>query len=390
MKTVLYCISETYPIGPAYASRTKAITDILFAIGYSIIVLCDMKVEDSNVSTNTSRVIEVLPKKSNKIVNIIKLPTMYEQAMEKIISNNKIDVIISRSMFDRFGKIIKISKKYNIPLVLESCERYHFSNWRFGIFNPRYWQFKFDWHFLYKKVDGVIAISNYLKNYYENSNIYTIHIPAIINVNNLELEYSSTDEKIKILFFGSLGNGKDLVKPVIKTLIRNKYLASKFDFHLYGPSIKQVKKLFLPSLDLTRYQFIKIHKRIKTSEFSKVLPFYHYGLLLRPNRISSIAGFPTKFVDYMSFGLPVITNGIGDIKNYVLNRENGFIIDKLNIKKIENILTEILSLDINSYNLMRMSARRTVDTYFSTKIYNEGLREFMDNVLKEKINGETT
>lgn len=388
MKTVLFCISETFPNGPAYASRTKAITDILLKNNYQVIILCDKIVNNYKETSNSVKVIEVITKKHSKFYNILKLPKKYEQVLDYILSNNKIDLIISRSMVDRFNRVLKLSKQYHIPLILESCEKYHYSNWKFGILNPRFWQFQLNWRFQYKKVDGVIAISRYIKDFYEKNNIHTYLLPAVKNINELQLINLISDDRVKLLFFGSLGNGKDLIKPIISTLIENTYLSSKIDVHLYGPSEKQVKKLFIKKIDLSRNSFIHIHNRINSSEFEQELIGYDYGLLLRPNRISSVAGFPTKLVDYLSFGIPVITNAIGDIKNYVVNGKNGFIMNSLNREAIESILISLINLDETTRIQMRINARESAEEYFSTNKYLEGLREFMDKVLKEKVNGK--
>ena len=51
----------------------------------------------------------------------------------------RVDAILMNARYDRFYPIANICKKKAIPLYVESCEWYHFSNFKMKFLDYRYW-----------------------------------------------------------------------------------------------------------------------------------------------------------------------------------------------------------------------------------------------------------
>lgn len=108
-------------------------------------------------------------------------------------------------------------------------------------------------------------------------------------------------------------------------------------------------------------------------EHSKVLPIIKkadfYIFLREVNRVN-MAGFPTKYVEAMSLGTPVITNKTSDLQTYMDNGVNGFFIntdDKLDQDEFDSIL------NMSASDLLDMKKNFKDQNIFD---YNNYIEEF--------------
>ena len=76
-----------------------------------------------------------------------------------------------------------------------------------------------------------------------------------------------------------------------------------------------------------------------------------FSIILRENKRYAEAGFPTKFVESIACGVPVIANKVGDIQKYITEYEVGFLIDN------DNIFNNLSSI-ISSYSVSQLSKEK--------------------------------
>ena len=88
---------------------------------------------------------------------------------------------------------------------------------------------------------------------------------------------------------------------------------------------------------------IKFHGRIENSLAVEKVAESDFTILFRDVSRMTSAGFPTKFVESISCGTPVITTNTSDLGKYVNGKENGFFIDVhdkgLSVKQVEEIFS---------------------------------------------------
>ena len=70
------------------------------------------------------------------------------------------------------------------------------------------------------------------------------------------------------------------------------------------------------------------------------------------------AGFPTKLSESIACGTPVITNDTSDIKNYIRNGKNGFLLELESFDVLCNQLKEICSMSGASLEKMKSYCRQ--------------------------------
>ncbi len=388
---ILYIAGARYPFGWAYGVRVQNFMRLFNYIGAKCFVMTDYISDekyliDKNNAKYENSIVHVIGK-SGSIIEKIIMPYLYLNNLAEFIDKNKINIVITRSLPGTFEHICKIVKDKKIPLILESCEWYHSSNWTLGKFDPRYWSFLMAWNNYYIKADGVIAISSLLEKHYMNYTDNVVRIPTIMDVKNTPyVSRTILQDKIQLAFAGGLGNGKDSILEVFEALYKMGEKRNRFFLNIYGPNKKQInkqlgKKRYLLSLLSDCY---KIHGKIPQEEMKNIYINCDYGIFIRPDRQSSHAGFPTKLAEFMAAGTPVVTNNTGDISLYLRNGENSFITQDSLAESVSQTLLQILSLDETRRNSIREDARRTAELYFDYRNYCEKIKCFIESTNCEK------
>lgn len=194
-----------------------------------------------------------------------------------------------------------------------------------------------------KKIDNKILISSHLANYYQGKN--DVVIPATTDLS--EAKWSSSKAQTFPRFDGltfiyaGTPTFKDKLHVVVKTL--NQLIQENFNirFYIFGCTQEQYSKHY-PGEISEKISFMG------TVPQDDIPGYYHqsdYMILLRDRNRKNMMGFPTKFAEAISAGIPVITNDTSDISKYLKNNENGLIVSKPNSEGLYNVLKDLLSSD---------------------------------------------
>ena len=66
-----------------------------------------------------------------------------------------------------------------------------------------------------------------------------------------------------------------------------------------------------------------------------------YSIIIRDNNLVTRAGFPTKFVESVACGTPVICNDNSDLKEWIDRCGCGFVVDKRELgKELARVLSD--------------------------------------------------
>lgn len=380
---ILYEMPALFPYGTPYASRVLNFSRLLTHMGHKVIVFCDYisdlsLVQSDGIAYYEGVEIHFTSTKRNlfsKATVAFRTPLR----LKSYLKNNHVDALIADSGAERFLRILKISKKYKIPIFLETCEKYHPSNWMFGQLAPRYWRFEYCWRFKYDKVNAVIAISRFLESHFKEKGKKAIRIPTILDVEKIPFNKESKKRSLSFVFSGALGHGKDSLVEFMTALNHVKSrLSRKIELNIYGPSKEAVREQLEKNATVMQElgDMVHYHGRIPQNEIPLRLLENDFGIILRPQRESSNAGFPTKLAEYMAAGLPVLANDTGDISLY-LNITNGILLENKSIENVENAILAIDSMSNEELSDMRKSARYTAEKNFDYRNYMDLLDEFL-------------
>lgn len=203
-----------------------------------------------------------------------------------------------------------------------------------------------------KKMDGVIAISRYLYNYYSRYTT-TIMVPPTVDLKNPKFERNrqlTANNPVQLVYAGSIGAGnKERLDDIIKIVADMKSVA----ITIVGLTAEQYEKVYgyLPS----NCDNVKFIGRVSHREAIKIVCNSDFQVLIRENTIKNKAGFPTKFVESMSCSVPIIATVTSNICDYIFDGKNGFIVDDKS--SLRNVLERVGNLSAAEIIAMKVECR---------------------------------
>ena len=374
-------MSESFPDGKANAARARALVKLFQLAGYGVTVLCDKQVPLTDYTPDYP---VLTPKKtySTKAGRFLFRSHEYKKTVCEVLKTKAISCVVAESMPDRVGPLLSLARKKKIPFVLESCEQFNPATFRHGKHDIRYRRFMYAWKHLFVKADGVIAISRYLQRFYDEKGIPTVRVPAILETARMKVsEKQEETESIRLLYSGDMTGGKETMNEVFEALSRIRDEKKKFRVGLYGPTEEQLKVSLTEKGKAARESLgdaVCAHGRVSQSVMYERIHQSDYGIFIRPKRLSSEAGFPTKLGEYLAAGLPVITNDTGDISLVVKDGENGFLTEPTTADKLEEIFRKIASMDKKDRAAMRVCARASAEQTLDPVVYADDIRVFFE------------
>lgn len=200
-----------------------------------------------------------------------------------------------------------------------------------------------------KRLDGIIAISSFLQNYYRNKDCKTICVPPLVDINDAKwakvslANIENKDEIIRLCYVGNPGAGeKDKLNYILDALNRVSKLAPnvKFQINIVGMTEQQFEEVF--KVDTSKYEFANFMGRKPNSEALTIVKNSDFSIFLRDTNLVCTAGFPTKFSESIACGTPVLTNLSSDLGTYIIVGKNGYILDLSSEKKLDESLLHAL------------------------------------------------
>lgn len=377
MKKLLVITDLSFPYGSAMSSRIKSFCLLFNEIGYDVHVIAakteDKDIEFNKVYKQDSYTYQIVnSNRSEQVQSFIGNENLVN-VVDSYLNNNHVDLVFFNSLGALFNKILKVCKKHNVKTLLEQCEWYDPSGFRFNTLDLRYIRFNDNIKNNFKNTDGIICISTLLSDYYSKLNKNTIRIPSIFDVEDIKYNDNLKNEKVNLIYAGSVGKSKELLKPIIDAISNDKYKNSVI-LNIYGVNENEVKANINSSLLPSN---VNVFGRVSNEKLENALMNSDYEVFIKPERRSSNAQFPTKLAESMSYGTPVICNNTGDIGLYLKDNYNGFICDSNNF---DSTLDRIINLDNESYNKLRVNARNTALENFNYQNYKQEVENLINSL----------
>lgn len=223
-------------------------------------------------------------------------------------------------------------------------------------------------HFCVKQMDGVIAISRYLYEYYRKYTT-TIMIPPTVDLSDKKWDRNrvlSSSSNTKLVFAGSAEYGtKDRLDVIISAVSKHPEVL----FNIVGLTEEVFIKGYgvLPQIS----DNIIFHGRLSHKEAVCVVQDSDFQLLIRDSSRKNNAGFPTKFVESMACCTPIIATLTSNIGDYLIDGKNGYIVN--DEQSLEDILRIISKLSPIEKTRMKKACRSL--TAFDYHAYRDAMEK---------------
>lgn len=323
----------------------------------------------------------------SKVFNQINFGKKALGIVKKICPNIKRMLVIDL-LPNEYRAIKSFAKKFNIQLFHDSVEWYSKSEFKTGVFNYNYIFKNITNNVIIDKHFKVFSISKYLNNHFTKKGIKSIVVPVIMNVKRIScrtsLKSNSTSNKTVFIYAGS-PDKKDSLGIVIQALnqIKNNY---SFDFKIYGATENElVSKCGINKKTLQQARdYLRFYGRVPVETVRKALKDADYSILIRnSDERYAKAGFPTKVVESISCGTPVICNLSSDLGDYLIDGFNSYIVSYNNVESLKTKFEDILNKP--KTEAMRKNARETALKNFDYTQHKNAITNFVLNIYNNEF-----
>lgn len=386
-KHIAYVGPFFFPYDGAASRFIEHISKSLISEGNNVSVVCSQKDNEPDLSNLDGIDIHRLDdRKAEHLPKIFKHLSYLSIGLQTIewLEKNKPDAVILYSGYSPYLlRLHKWCSKNKVPLIFHAVEWYDPSSF-LESFTPFYLNIELAMRYLSTKVDGVLVISKYLEDYYKKNNLKTFKIPPVTDTAKYEEIYESRSG-LNLIYAGYPGSRKDRLDLVIKALNEINQDHYKVSLTLAGMNSKEFKK-YANINGVKEIKFdLKTKGRLEHKDLIKEITIADYSIFVREIARFSKAGFPTKYVDSVACGTPVITNHTSDLADHLKNKKNGIVVQDPSIKSIKKSILEAIKIKKNQdcYYKLRKNAKHSAQN-FDFRKFNHQISLFINQAINGK------
>ena len=385
--TIIYIGGFELPDKNAAAHRVLSIGKICRELGYNVVFIgIDMELGYRNDVLNTKHIIQGFecwsrpyPKTNRQWINylsnirfLIAVANQYKD-VNAIIAYNYPAIALMR--------LKKYCTKNSIKIIAD-CTEWYSTIGKNIIFKVIKGIDSFlRMRVIQKKLDGLIVISSYLEGYYQRCK-NVVRVPPLVDFSEEKWNVTQSEldsDKVNLVYAGSPGKTKDKLKLFIENLYELKEITN-FTLNIIGLTKEQYCDEFKELRPILNQlgERIVFHGRLSHVDSLKYVMMSDFTVFFRDDTRTTKAGFPTKFVESISCGTPVITTRNSDLEQYIFEGENGFFVDIDDKKSVELIFRKVFKMKKEDIKIMKKNCYES--NIFLFRNYNDQIKQLLYNI----------
>lgn len=389
MKKAIIICTDKFPNEDANAVRAGAFALLFKAIGYSPFVIgLGKSTGFKKLSNNGVPYISLRSTKYNYFTRLIDR-LLFNKRAKKLLDEEKLDssdvVFIETCPNSLLIQLKKKAQNDKNVLICDATEWYSPEEFENGEKNIAYKHNNMRNQEIIDESVKAAAISTYFERYFKSKGIDTVRIPVIMDVKNIEFDiHTASDKKIQIVYAGMPGK-KDRLQELIDAV---NCLSDKEQRRLHLKIVGVTKRRYMELLHIENEDFINPQTveflgRKPHNETVGIVRNADFAFLLRPEKERyAMAGFPTKAVESMALGTPMMCNISSDLGIYLEDGKNSVIIESCSAESCLSALKRILSFQPDEISAIKKNARLTAVECFDYSNYSNTLNELILNSQK--------
>lgn len=355
MSIVFICDGFTFPEGEASANRVHSYSKGFIEKGLNVHVICFANQYNSpgdGIINGINYYHTFGKRKRNKyfIVRTTQKILKYFRTLSLLRRINKNDkasvIILYTSIFGTHIFSWLLSGIIGTKLIKEISEHPMKRVFNKGAFLTRIWHLKL--RIELKFTDGILCISRFLYGYFSDhgfDNRRLIIIPSTVD----PARFNSVGQVSPcpfpyIGYFGGLTFERDNINILVEAFAA---ISDKFpSMHLVlGGFSKPDERKKLENLitDLGIERKVELLKYLPREEITMYIKHSDILVMVRGKDLKAKASFPSKLIEYIATGKPVITVDVGEIREYLTDGVNVFIVEAGNSKALAEKIDFVLS-----------------------------------------------
>lgn len=383
---VAYVGPFSFPNGGAAARRILGVAKSMQSAGFEVKVACGQICEAGassewfegiEVISLSERTAETLPRalKHMAYLTMGKKTVAWLDALE-----HKPQAVVLYSGYSPYLlQLLPWARRHGVPLVFDAVEWYDPAS-PMGWLSPYQLNIELAMRVLLPRTGRVISISDYLHRYYIDQGCRSINMPPTLDVAATEARTDGRDTRnpLELVYAGSPGR-KDLLDNILEAVLRLRRGGHTLHLSVAGISARDAESYTAvqsrPAGEVSAG--VKFLGMLSHDDSMDLVRQADFSLLLRHDARYSRAGFPTKFVESLSVGTPVIANLTSDLHRYLHDEETGFTCAGPTPEDLEASLKRALSLTQEQHASMRAQCRAVAAEAFDYRAYVAPLAQFL-------------
>lgn len=220
------------------------------------------------------------------------------------------------------------------------------------------------------KVDGMFVISSALKEYYEGIGVKNVTIlNMVVEPTRFQNLCKNENNEKYIAYCGSATNTKDGVDILIKAFAIFSQKHPDYKLYIIGktPAFSDDQSNLKLVQELGLENNVIFTGELPSQEIPQKLADAEMLVLARPVNIQSKYGFPTKLGEYLLTGNPVVVTDVGDISNFLKDKESALIAKPNDVQCFSEKMDWVVShLDLSQK--IGLKGREVALKYFNANI----------------------
>jgi len=389
-KTILYVGGFELPDKNAAAHRVLTIGKLFKKLDFSISYIgithsVSLENQPSDLTFQNNENIWNIKYPLN-IVDWIKFSTsikIIEKTIKKNFKENLVAIIAYNYPSVALFKLKRYCKKNNIVLIAD-CTEWSNSSEKILFRIIKSFDTFIRMRFLHKSLDGIIVISHFLLKYYRSKMSNVLLLPPLVYKSdskwNIPSNYIENDYT-KLIYAGSPGGKqKDRLDLIINSLNKIKN-SSSFKLIIVGITKTQyLAKYKTNSTTPLMDDYVSFVGRLSHIETIRLIKSADFSIFFRSKNRTNHAGFPTKFVESIACGTPVLTNSTSDLKYYLNSGKFGFLLNSDN--NVDFVSSLKRAIDLPKSEIKKMKEHCLASNLFHYEKYGNSFHTLIKNTIK--------
>lgn len=394
-RRVIICTDRRFPRGDAGANRILFMAKALQETGWDVFVISIGRNEEKYYDKSRGcysyegvkyKNIDISSNRYFRMVQHNFLGGKYVVKMMKSLSIISDDIIMLYSNLYSFSSaVISFANSAKCKVACDIVEWHQSFQFSGGERGFRYKAYKKFFEELVPKTKNVIAISECLDKHFSSVGCHTTVIPIYVDTDNRKPWKREIDSNhLNLIYPGNPYRKDDLLSMLQAIEMLDDLEKEYVRFHLTGVN----KSLLYSSISgnerlldvLVDRGTVLIHSWMEYDELLKLYQKIDFALLARPVNKVTEANFPSKVPELMSTGIPVITNRVGDIVQYLDDGEDAFLYDEPTAKACREAIQRAIRLDNNERVRMSQKAYENAETKFNYHLCSKELDRFFSEM----------
>lgn len=231
--------------------------------------------------------------------------------------------------------------------------------------------------------DGILCISQFLVEFYEGSGISSAKlflIPSTVDPSRFIKNKQSPLPYQYLGYFGGLTIKRDNIGLLIRAF--SMIIKKHPEIHLVlgGFRSDNDEKQILDIIqNLKISSKVELLKYLPRNEIISYITHAKILVMVRGNDMESQASFPSKLTEYLCTSIPLVTENVGEISNYLYDNLNAFLVEPGNCEQ----LAEKFDYVLKNYSFaiqVALKGKELTNTVFNYSYQAKRINQFIETL----------